>query len=90
MSLSVDIRPIVVQLEAALESTCAGLVALQALGPAPETMAMQDELRAGVDTLRLVISGLRAAGGEPASGLAAGFVVARAGPGPQLSPRRTA
>jgi len=93
-----DIQPALVHLEAALEASCAGLIALESIrDEALDARPVHAQITRGVESLRAAIAELRAVHDTKTSLLAFGFVLA-ASPGwqrnetagDQLSPRRTA
>jgi hypothetical protein len=95
-----EIKPALSHLEAALEATCATLMALQATRGGlrkdeTDTVAAQAQLGDAIGALREAIAELRAFHDAEPSLLAFGFVLAdgqacRARRRRQLSPRRTA
>ena len=93
-----DIRPALGHLEAALEASCASLIALESIrDEALDARPVYAQISRGVESLRAAIAELRAVHDAETSMLAFGFVLA-ASPGwqqnetagRQVSPRRTA
>ncbi len=102
-TLSGDIQPALDHLEAALEASCAGLIALESIrDQAVDARALHDQVTRAVESVRAAIAELRAVHDSETSMFAFGFVLAAA-PGwrravhatpdqgaPQVRPRRTA
>ena len=93
-----DIQPALGHLEAALEASCASLIALESIrDEALDARPIHAQITRGVESLRAAIAALRAVHEDETSMLAFGFVLA-ATPGwrqnetagHQVSPRRTA
>ena len=92
-----DIQPALGHLEAALEASCASILALDSIrDEALDARSIYAQITRGVEALRAAINELRAVHDAETSMLAFGFVLA-ASPGwqdetagRQVSPRRTA
>jgi hypothetical protein len=102
-TLSGDIQPALDHLEAALEASCASLIALESIrDQAVDARPVHDQVTRAVESVRAAIAELRAVHDSETSMFAFGFVLA-APPGwrraehgtpdtgaPQVRPRRTA
>ena len=102
-TLSGDIQPALDHLEAALEASCASLIALESIrDKAVDARPIHDQVTRAVESVRAAIAELRAVHDSETSMFAFGFVLA-APPGwrraergtpdhgaPQVRPRRTA
>ena len=102
-TLSGDIQPALDHLEAALEASCASLIALESIRDhAVDARPIHDQVTRAVESTRAAIAELRAVHDSETSMFAFGFVLAAA-PGwrraergtpdqgsPQVRPRRTA
>ena len=98
-----DIQPALAHLEAALEASCASLIALESIrDQAVDARPVHDQITRAVESVRAAIADLRAVHDSDTSMFAFGFVLAAA-PGwrraargtpdqgaPQVRPRRTA
>ena len=98
-----DIQPALAHLEAALEASCASLIALESIrDEALDSRPIHGQITRAVDSVRAAITELRAMHDSDTSMFAFGFVLAAA-PGwrraehgtpdqgaPQVRPRRTA
>ena len=92
MTSSATLRPLVGQLELALENACAALLGLESLqgeDRTPRIDAVQAHLRVTIDGVRVAIAALRATSHTDAHPCALGFVLAGAARD-QVNPRRTA